>query len=306
MLFVRPRGWHLDEKHFLVDGERISGSLFDFGLYFFHNATKLGGRHLYFYLPKLESHLEAKLWNDVFLFAQEALGVPRGTIRATVLIETIYAAFEMHEILWELRDHSAGLNCGRWDYIFSFIKKLGGLQDNPAAGPGASHNGPRFPTCLRAVVDSNLPPPGDPRHGRDGGPDSDWQERSLKRMSERSVSGADRRREATAGHDGTWVAHPGLVPVAREVFDEHMKTANQIDRKREDVHVTRADLLRVHQGTITEAGVRLNADVGIRYLEAWLMGNGCVPIHNFNGGRDDGGDLPGTTVAMDPAWREVR
>jgi malate synthase len=280
VLFVRPRGWHLEEKHFLVDGERISGSLFDFGLYFFHNARKADAKP-YFYLPKLESHLEARLWNDVFLFAQDALGVARGTIRATVLIETIYAAFEMHEILWELRDHSAGLNCGRWDYIFSFIKKLGGLSDKFLLPDRAQVTMDRdfldayvrllIQTCHRRGIHAmggmaaQIPIKNDPEAN----------ERALGKVR------ADKLREATAGHDGTWVAHPGLVQVAREVFDEHMKTANQIDRKREDVHVTRADLLRVHAGTITEGGVRLNADVGIRYLEAWLMGNGCVPIHNL-------------------------
>ena len=278
VLFVRPRGWHLNEKHFSIDGQQISGSLFDFGLYFFHNGHASGR---YFYLPKLESHLEARLWNDVFRFAQNAIGVPQGSIRATVLIETIFAAFEMHEILWELRDHSAGLNCGRWDYIFSFIKKLGGL-------------GPAFQLPDRAQVTMDR----DFLHA--------YVQLLIKTCHKREIHAmggmaaqipikndpeanaialgkvrADKVREVTAGHDGTWVAHPGLVTVAREVFDEHMKSPNQIALKRGDVQVTSADLLRVHQGTITEAGVRLNADVGIRYLESWLMGNGCVPIHNL-------------------------
>ena len=285
VLFVRPRGWHLNEKHFLVDDEQISGSLFDFGLYFFHNGR--AGSHpnhatgRYFYLPKLESHLEARLWNDVFCFAQDALGVPRSSIRATVLIETIFASFEMHEILWELREHSAGLNCGRWDYIFSFIKKLGGLGERFVLPDRAQVTMDRdflhayvqllIQTCHKREIHAmggmaaQIPIKNDPEAN----------EKALGKVR------ADKLREVTAGHDGTWVAHPGLVAIAREVFDEHMKSPNQIAVKREDVHVTPSDLLRVHKGSITEAGVRLNADVGIRYLQAWLMGNGCVPIHNL-------------------------
>ncbi len=278
VLFVRPRGWHLEEKHFLVDGEKISASLFDFGLYFWHNGQSKGR---YFYLPKLESHLEARLWNDVFCFAQSAVGVPHGSIRATVLIETIYAAFEMHEILWELRDHSAGLNCGRWDYIFSFIKKLGGLGERFVLPDRAQVTMDR--DFLHAYVQLLI----QTCHKREihamGGMaaqipiknDADANDRALEKVR------ADKLREVSAGHDGTWVAHPGLVSIAREVFDEHMKSANQIPVKRQDVNVTQTDLLKVHDGTISEAGVRLNADVGIRYLEAWLMGNGCVPIHNL-------------------------
>ena len=283
VLFVRPRGWHLDEKHFLVDGELIAGSLFDFGLYFFHNATKRVEQKSgpYFYLPKLESHLEARLWNDVFVFAQDCLGVPQGSIRATVLIETIFAAFEMHEILWELREHSAGLNCGRWDYIFSFIKKLGRLGKQFLLPDRAQVTMDRdflnayvqllIQTCHKRSIHAmggmaaQIPIKGDPEAN----------EHALEKVR------LDKLREVTAGHDGTWVAHPGLVPIAKAVFDEHMKTPNQIDRKRDDVQVTQEDLIRVHQGFVTEAGVRLNADVGIRYLEAWLMGNGCVPIHNL-------------------------
>ena len=283
VLFVRPRGWHLDEKHFLVDGEQISGSLFDFGLYFFHNAKKRVEQKSgpYFYLPKLESHFEARLWNDVFVFAQDCLGVPQGSIRATVLIETIFGAFEMHEILWELREHSAGLNCGRWDYIFSFIKKLGGLGERFVLPDRAQVTMDRdflysyvqllIQTCHKREIHAmggmaaQIPIKGDPEAN----------DRALEKVR------LDKLREVTAGHDGTWVAHPGLVPIAKAVFDDQMKSSNQIDRKREDVQVSQADLLKVHQGTITEAGVRLNADVGIRYLEAWLMGNGCVPIHNL-------------------------
>jgi malate synthase len=221
------------------------------------------------------------LWNDVFAFAQDCLGVPQGSIRATVLIETIFASFEMHEILWELREHSAGLNCGRWDYIFSFIKKLGRLGKHFLLPDRAQVTMDRdflnayvqllIQTCHQRAIHAmggmaaQIPIKGDPEAN----------EHALEKVR------LDKLREVTAGHDGTWVAHPGLVPIAKAVFDEHMKTPNQIDRKRDDVHVTQADLLRVHQGFVTEAGVRLNADVGIRYLEAWLMGNGCVPIHNL-------------------------
>ncbi len=280
-LMVRPRGWHLVEKHVLVDGEPISGSLFDFGLFFFHNAEKLlrKGTGPYFYLPKLESHLEARLWNDVFLFAQDELGIKRGSIRATVLIETILGAFEMDEILYELREHSAGLNCGRWDYIFSFIKKL--------------RNFPRFmlpdrslvtmdrdflkayvelliATCHRRGIHAmggmaaQIPIKSDPEANRV----------ALDKVR------ADKLREVRAGHDGTWVAHPGLVPVAKEIFDEYMKTPNQIERRTE-ARITAADLLKTPSGTITFEGLRWNIDVGIQYLNAWLQGSGCVPIYNL-------------------------
>jgi malate synthase len=283
VMFVRPRGWHLEEKHFLIDGEQISGSLFDFGLYFFHNAKRRVEQKSgpYFYLPKLESHLEARLWNDVFCFAQDCVGVPHGSIRATVLIETIFAAFEMHEILWELREHSAGLNCGRWDYIFSFIKKLGGLGERFVLPDRAQVTMDR--DFLNAYVQLLI----QTCHKRGihamGGMAAQIPIKSDTEANDRAIEKVrlDKLREVTAGHDGTWVAHPGLVPIAKKVFDEHMKTPNQIDLKRDDVAVTQTDLLRVHLGTITEAGVRLNADVGIRYLESWLMGNGCVPIHNL-------------------------
>jgi malate synthase len=282
VLLVRPRGWHLTEKHFLVDGQPISGGLFDFGLYFFHNAAELvkRGSGPYFYLPKLESHLEARLWNDVFVFAQDTLGVPQGTIRATVLIETILAAFEMHEILYELRDHSAGLNCGRWDYIFSFIKKLRNKPDFMLPDRAqvtmtvhflASYVDLLIQTCHKRGIHAmggmaaQIPIKNDPEAN----------ERALEKVRQ------DKLREVKAGHDGTWVAHPGLVGVAKAVFDEYMPQPNQIDRKREDVHVTQADLLAVPKGTITEGGLRMNVDVGIQYLEAWLRGNGAVPIYNL-------------------------
>lgn len=282
VLFVRPRGWHLPEKHVLFGGEPISGSLFDFGLYFFHNVKTLMDRGTapYFYLPKLESHLEARLWNDVFNFAQDYCGIPRGTIRATVLLETILATFEMDEILYELRDHSAGLNCGRWDYIFSFIKKFRDRADfvlpNRAQVTMERHFLKSYvdlliQTCHRREVHAmggmaaQIPIKGDPEAN----------EKALEKVRQ------DKLREVRAGHDGTWVAHPGLVPVAKEVFDQHMKTPNQIAVKREEVRVTAADLLSVPDGDITDDGLRLNLDVGMQYIEAWLRGSGAVPIYNL-------------------------
>jgi malate synthase len=281
-LMVRPRGWHLDEKHFEVDGKPISASLFDFGLYFFHNVEQLisKGTAPYFYLPKMESHLEARLWNDVFCFAQDELGVPRGTIRATVLIETILAAFEMNEILYELRDHSAGLNCGRWDYIFSFIKKFRNHPDFVLPDRSILTMDQHFlksyvelliQTCHRRGIHAmggmaaQIPVKNDPAAN----------ERALDKVRQ------DKLREVRAGHDGTWVAHPGLVPIAKEIFDAHMSGANQILCRRDEVRVTAADLLAVTEGEITEDGLRWNIDVGLQYLEAWLRGSGCVPIYNL-------------------------
>ncbi len=281
-LLVRPRGWHLVEKHMLVDGKPISGSLFDFGLYFFHNAKTLleRGSGPYFYLPKMESHLEARLWNDVFLAAQDYVGVPRGSIRGTVLIETILAAFEMDEILYELKEHSAGLNCGRWDYIFSFIKKFRNKPEFVLPNRAQVSMDRHFlnsyvqlliRTCHRRGIHAmggmaaQIPIKNDPAAN----------EKALDKVRQ------DKLREVKAGHDGTWVAHPGLVPIAKEIFDADMKTPNQIDRKREDVHVVAQDLLAVPTGEITEEGLRLNVDVGIQYLESWLGGNGCVPIYNL-------------------------
>jgi malate synthase len=286
VLFVRPRGWHLPEAHALVDGAPMSGALFDFALYFFHNAHALEvrGTGPYFYLPKLESHLEARLWNDVFNYAQDRLGVPRGSIRATVLIETIMAAFEMDEILYELRDHSAGLNCGRWDYIFSFIKKFARplserldwmLPDRAQITMTTqflrSYSLLLIATCHRrgahamGGMAAQIPIPNDPAAN----------EAAFAKVR------ADKEREASDGHDGTWVAHPGLVPVAKEVFDRLMAEPNQIARRREDVHVTAADLLALPHGTITEAGLRQNINVGIGYIEAWLRGAGCVPLYHL-------------------------
>jgi malate synthase len=281
-LLVRPRGWHLVEKHVLVDGQPISGSIFDFGLYFFHNAKTLlaHGSGPYFYLPKLESHLEARLWNDVFNAAQDALGVPHGSIRATVLIETILGAFEMDEILYELRDHSSGLNCGRWDYIFSFIKKFSAREDFMLPNRAlvsmdrhflASYVGLLIQTCHRRNIHAmggmaaQIPIKNDPEAN----------ERALEKVRQ------DKLREVKAGHDGTWVAHPGLVSIAKEIFDAHMPGPNQIDNKRNDVFVTAKDLLMVPDGEISEQGLRMNIDVGIQYMAAWLSGNGCVPIYNL-------------------------
>jgi malate synthase len=282
VLLVRPRGWHLDEKHMRVNGKPVPGGIFDFGLYFFHNAKELLARGTgpYFYLPKLESHLEARLWNDVFNMAQDELGLPRGTIRATVLIETVLASFEMDEILYELRDHSAGLNCGRWDYIFSFIKKFRSKPDFLLPDRAQvtmtvpfmrAYSQLVIKTCHKRGIHAmggmaaQIPIKGNP----------ELNEQALAKVR------ADKLREATDGHDGTWVAHPGLVPVAKEVFDELMPTPNQIHKLREDVNVSASDLLQVPQGTITEHGVRWNIKVGIQYLEAWLGGNGCVPLYHL-------------------------
>jgi len=281
-LLVRPRGWHLEERHFVVDGKPISASLFDFGLYFFHNAQRLmdKGSGPYFYLPKMESHLEARLWNDVFCFAQDELGILPGTIRATALIETILATFEMDEILHELRGHSSGLNCGRWDYIFSFIKKFRNRPDFVLPDRSTvtmekhflkAYVGLLIQTCHRRGIHAmggmaaQIPIKNDPTAN----------EKALEKVRQ------DKLREVTAGHDGTWVAHPGLVPVAKEVFDTHMKTPNQIGRRREDVHVNAKDLLTIPEGQITEEGLRWNIDVGLQYLESWLRGSGCVPIYNL-------------------------
>jgi malate synthase len=281
-LMVRPRGWHLSDKHVLVDGEPISASLLDFGLYFYHNAAELLARGTgpYFYLPKLESHLEARLWNDVFVLAQSELGIANGTIKATVLIETILAAFEMDEILYELKDHSAGLNCGRWDYIFSFIKKFRVhtdfvLPDRASVGMDRhflrSYSQLLIKTCHRrgafamGGMAAQIPVKGDEERNR----------AAFEKVRE------DKRREAENGHDGTWVAHPALIPVAKAEFDAVLTGPNQITRQREDVDVAREDLLSVPEGVITEAGLRQNLSVGVQYVEAWLRGSGCVPINDL-------------------------
>lgn len=282
VLFVRPRGWHLDEAHVRIDGEPIAGAFFDFGLYFYHNVRALlkNGSGPYFYLPKLESHHEARLWNEIFVFAQDYLNIPQGTIKATVLIETILGAFEAEEILYELKGHSAGLNCGRWDYIFSIIKKF---ARNPAfVMPDRAQVNMTVP-CMKAYAQYVIKvchKHGAPAMGGMSAyiPVREDAEANAKAMAQVK---ADKEREATEGHDGTWVAHPGLIPVAMEVFDRLMPTPNQISRQRDDVHPTAADLLAVPQGTITEHGLRTNMDVAIQYLESWLGGSGCVPIYNL-------------------------
>ena len=281
-LLVRPRGWHLEERHFLVEGKPISGSLFDFGLFFFHNATALlsMGTGPYFYLPKMESHLEARLWNDVFCFAQDELGIPRGSIRATVLIETILAAFEMDEILYELREHSAGLNCGRWDYIFSFIKKFRAHREFVMPDRSlvtmevhflSSYVELLIQTCHRRGIHAM------------GGMAAQIPIRNDAAANEQALEKVrrDKLREVKAGHDGTWVAHPGLVPVAKEIFDTYMPEPNQISKARTNCPVQAKDLLAVPEGDITEAGLRWNIDVGLQYLHSWLKGSGCVPIYNL-------------------------
>ncbi len=307
-LVVRPRGWHLPEKHVSVDGEVMSGSLFDFGLYFFHNARELlsRGSGPYFYLPKLESHLEARLWNDIFNFAEDTLSVPRSSIRATVLIETILAAFEMDEILYELREHSAGLNCGRWDYIFSIIKKF---RENPAmllpnraqvtmeAHMMSSYSRLAIKTChqrgAHAIggMSAFIPVKNDPEANA----------RAFEQVRR------DKEREARNGHDGTWVAHPGMVQLATEVFNEFMPAANQIDSgKQLDFEVSAADLLQVPAGQISEGGLRLNINVALQYLRAWLRWSGRGADSQPDGRRGHRRDLAGADLAVAAARRQAR
>ena len=283
VLMIRPRGWHLPEKHVTVDGEIMSGSLFDFGLYFFHNAAELlsRGSGPYFYLPKLESHLEARLWNDVFVYAQDALGVPQGSVRATVLIETIVAAFEMDEILYELKGHSAGLNCGRWDYIFSYIKKF--RQDGSKILPDRAKvtmATPMMENYSRLAIQTCH------RRGAPaiGGMSAFIPVKNDEVANERAFAQvrADKEREVRNGHDGTWVAHPGMVALATEVFDAGMPALNQIaSGKQADFQVAAQELLTPPHETVTEGGVRTNINVGVQYLAAWLRGSGAVPIHNL-------------------------
>ncbi len=301
VLLVRPRGWHLPEKHVTLDGRPIPGGLLDFGLYFFHNAKELlaRGSGPYFYLPKMQGHLEARLWNDVFLRAQELLGIPAGSIKATVLIETLPAAFEMDEILYELRQHSSGLNCGRWDYIFSAIKTR--RNDPHAVLPDRAQVTMAQPfmraytqllirTCHRRRV-----------HGMGGmaayipvKTDAETNRAAMEKVR------ADKLREVSDGHDGTWVAHPGLVPLAKEIFDAHMPGPNQLGRLREDFTATAADLLAVPTGTRTEAGLRWNIRVGVQYLEAWLRGSGCVPLYNLME------DAATAEISRSQVWQWIR
>jgi malate synthase len=297
-LFVRPRGWHLLESHVLVDGRPMSAALFDFGLFFFHNAKEQLARGVgpFFYLPKMESHLEARLWNDIFCFVQDTLGIRRGSIKTTCLIETLPAAFEMDEILYELREHSAGLNCGRWDYMFSFIKKQPDLllpdrgQLTMDKGFLRAYSQKLIQTCHRrgahamGGMAAQIPIKDDPAAN----------EAALAKVR------ADKLREVTEGHDGTWVAHPALVPVAKAIFDEHMKTPNQLSRLREDLLVSREDLLRVPEGTRTEGGLRQNVRVGVRYLEAWLRGQGCVPLYHLME------DAATAEISRAQVWQQVR
>src|SRR3954454_14296051 len=280
VMMPRPRGWHLAEKHVLVDGEQISGGLFDFGLFFFHNAKELiaRGSGPYFYLPKMESHLEARIWNDAFKLAQDELGIPRGTIRATVLIETIPAAFEMDEILFQLLEHSAGLNCGRWDYIFSCIKKFRNKRDFLLADRALITMTTHFMRsysllCIKTCHRRNI--------FAMGGMAAQIPVKNNPAANEEAFAKvrADKEREATDGHDGTWVAHPGMVQLAMEAFDKLMSTPNHIQKKRDHVNVTARDLLDFGPSEpITENGLRMNVSVGVQYLEAWLRGHGAVPL----------------------------
>jgi malate synthase len=302
-LFVRARGWHLPEKHVLVDGAPMSGGIFDFALYFFHNAKELvaHGTGPYFYLPKMESHLEARLWNDIFVMAQDELKVPRGTIKATVLIETILAAYEMDEILYELREHSAGLNCGRWDYIFSCIKKFRNNRDFCLADRALVTMTTHFmrsyaELCVKTCHRRNI-------HAM-GGMAAQIPVKNDEAANAEAFAKvkADKEREATIGHDGTWVAHPGLVPVALEAFNRLMPGPNQIaTKKRADVNVTAADLVKFEpEKPITEKGVRLNINVAIQYIGAWLAGQGAVPIFNLME------DAATAEISRSQVWQWIR
>jgi malate synthase len=285
-IVVRPRGWHLPEKHMLIDGAPIAGGIVDFGLYFFHNARRLlaQGKGPYFYLPKIENHLEARLWNDIFILAQDLLGIPQGTIRATVLIETITAAFEMEEILYELRDHASGLNAGRWDYIFSLIKNFRTrgprfvLPDRGQVTMTAPFMRAYTEQLVRACHKRGALAIGGMAAAVPNRKDPEANANALEKVR------ADKTREANDGFDGSWVAHPDLVPVCREVFDTILgEKPNQLDRTREDVTPDDRALINIAatEGTITEQGIRNNIEVGIRYIESWLRGNGAVAIHNL-------------------------
>ena len=281
-LIVRPRGWHLPEKHLHIDGEPASASLFDFAIFLANNHESLAraGTGPYFYLPKIESHLEARLWNEVFVAAQDALGMKRGTIKATMLIETILAAFEMDEILFELREHAAGLNCGRWDYIFSFIKKFRNRPDCVLPDRGTlTMDKPFLKSYVELLIQTCH------RRGAHamGGMAAQIPIRDNPQANEAAMAKvrADKMREALAGHDGTWVAHPGLAPIAMDAFDAVMSGPNQLRVMRSDVQVSAADLLRIPDGVITEAGLRQNIRVALQYIEAWLRGSGCVPLYDL-------------------------
>ena len=289
VLIVRPRGWHLPEKHFRINNEDTSGSLFDFGVYLFHNHKILqeNGTGPYFYLPKIENHKEARLWAEVFKYSEEKLNISKGTIKATVLIETILAAFEMDEILYELKDNIVGLNCGRWDYIFSFIKKFRNRSDFILPDRSLVSMRVHF---MKAYSELLIQTCHKRRAHAIGGMaaqipiknDEEQNNKSLQKVYD------DKLIEVYNGHDGTWVAHPGLVPIAKKVFDEQLEYPCQLGNKREDIHVTSNDLLKLpvktaggRTGIITEKGIRTNINIGILYIEAWLKGDGCVPLYNL-------------------------
>lgn len=303
VMSVRPRGWHLDEKHLTVDGERVSGSIFDFALYLFHNAHELlqRGSGPYFYLPKMESHLEARLWNDIFIAASNHIGIPQGSIKATVLIETILAAFEMDEILYELREHSAGLNAGRWDYIFSCIKKFKVERDFCLADRARVTMTSPFMRAYALLLLKTC-------HRREapaiGGMSALIPIKNDPVKNEQAMAGirSDKERDASDGYDGGWVAHPGLVSVAMDAFTNVLgERPNQIDRKRPDISVAAGDLLRFEPETpITEQGLRMNINVGIHYLGSWLDGNGCVPIHNLME------DAATAEISRSQVWQWIR
>ena len=280
-LMVRPRGWHLEEQHITINGELMSGSLVDFGLYFFHNAKWLieNGSGPYFYLPKLESHLEARLWNDIFKFSQDYIGIPQGTIKATVLVETILASFEMDEILYELKEHSAGLNCGRWDYIFSYIKKFRNYPHRILPDRASVTMGVPFMEAYSKLVIKTCHKRG--VHAM-GGMAAQIPIKNDKEANQQAIEKVqkDKLTEVVNGHDGTWVAHPGLVPVAMEIFDKLMPAQNQID-KQLDVDFTASQLIALPIGDITEQGIRNNINVGILYIESWLRGNGAAAIYHL-------------------------
>ncbi|HMZ84058.1 MAG TPA: malate synthase A [Rhodocyclaceae bacterium] len=302
-LQVRPRGWHLDEKHVLVDGQRVSGGIFDFALFMFHNAKEqiARGAGPFFYLPKMESHLEARLWNDIFVMTQNELGLPQGTIKATVLIETILAAFEMDEILYELREHSAGLNAGRWDYIFSCIKTFKNNRDFCLADRSQITMNTPFMRAYALLLLKTC-------HKRNapamGGMSALIPIKTDRVANEKAMAGirADKTRDATDGYDGGWVAHPGLVDTAMEEFVKVLGDRdNQIDKQRDDVNIEAKDLLDFRpESPITEAGLRNNINVGIQYLGAWLGGNGCVPIHNLME------DAATAEISRSQVWQWIR
>ena len=302
-LQVRPRGWHLDEKHVLVDGQRVHGGIFDFALFMFHNAKEqlARGAGPYFYLPKMESHLEARLWNDVFVMTQNELGLPQGTIKATVLIETILAAFEMEEILYELREHSAGLNAGRWDYIFSCIKKFKLDREFCLADRAKVTMTAPFMRAYALLLLKTCHKRGAPAIG---GMSALIPIKNDPAKNDIAMAGiiADKRRDATDGYDGGWVAHPGLVEASMKEFVEVLgDRANQFDKQKPDVNVTGADLLNFQpEAPITEAGLRMNINVGIHYLGAWLAGNGCVPIHNLME------DAATAEISRSQVWQWIR